>query len=72
MIEKYIVENRSAMVGNSHRYKTSKGEISLVYPCSVTFDCYEIYCIEGDLFEDIERYNTLKEAEKRINKLLKP
>lgn len=57
-------------VSDSHRYKTEKGIISLVHPCAVTFGQYEIYCIEGDLFEDIERYDTFREAEERINELL--
>lgn len=56
--------------GDSHRYKTDKGEISLVHPCPVTMEQYEIYCIEGNLFEDIERFDTLEEAEARIKELL--
>jgi hypothetical protein len=72
-MEKYIVKSGlpdKTRLGDSHRYKTNKGEISLVYPCYSTFNSYEIYCIEGSLFEDIERYKTLEEAESRINGLL--
>tara|TARA_R110000796_G_scaffold161858_6_gene278656 strand:- start:1989 stop:2228 length:240 start_codon:yes stop_codon:yes gene_type:complete len=58
------------LIGDSHRYKTDKGEISMIYPCQSTFNSYEIYCIEGNLFEDIERYSTKEKAEERINKLL--
>jgi len=58
------------LVGNSHRYKTDKGEISLIHPCYTTMDMFEIYCISGDLFEYIERYDSLEDAEKRINELL--
>lgn len=54
----------------SHRYKTDKGEISLLYPSCFTFDEFEIFCIDGDLFEDIERYPTLEQAESRIKELL--
>ena len=36
-----------------------------------TFNSYEIYCISGQLFDDIERYHTLEQAENRINELLK-
>lgn len=54
----------------SHRYKTDKGEISLIYPTDFTFGDYEIYCVEGDLFSDIERYSSLEEAEERTTKLL--
>ena len=58
------------LLGNSNRYKTEKGEISCVHPCMVTMERYEIFSIEGDLFEDIERYDTLEEAEERIYELL--
>ena len=70
-MERYIHENRlSGVVGDSHRYKTDKGEISLLHPCYATFQSYEIYCISGGLFDDIERYDTLEEAETRIKDLL--
>jgi len=70
-MEKSIVESKvKNLVGDSHRYKTNKGIISLVHPCEVTMGMYEIYSIEGDLFEDIERFDTLKEAEDRINEVL--
>ena len=42
----------------------------MVHPCFGTFETYEIYCIKGDLFEDIERYETLEDAEKRIIDLI--
>lgn len=74
-MEKYIVKTESELpkefIGDSHRYKTKKGEISLLYPCFSTMDCFEIYCIEGNLFNDIERFDTLDEAEEKINELLK-
>ena len=60
----------SYLVADSHRYKTDKGEISLVYPSMFTFDLYEIYCVEGDLFDGIERYNSIEDAEERIGSLL--
>lgn len=67
------MEKFTAYVGSalSHRYKTEKGEISLIHPHRYTMNMYEIDCIEGDLFEDVERYSTLEEAEQRINELLK-
>lgn len=63
-------ENNPNLLSDSNRYKTEKGEISLLEPCMVTMGMYEIYCIEGDLFDDIERYDTLEEAEERISILL--
>jgi hypothetical protein len=33
-------------------------------------DTYEIYCIEGELFDDVERFPTLEEAENRVIELL--
>ena len=58
------------LLSDSNRYKTVKGEISMLTPCRATFNSYEIYCCEGGLFDDIERYDTLEEAEERINELL--
>ncbi len=66
-IEKFKTERG---MSTSHRYRTKKGEISLVYLVSFTGHQYEIYCIDGDLFEDIERYETKEEAEERIKGLL--
>ena len=68
-IEQYIVYAPFPLL-NSHRYKKGNKEISLLYPNTFTMDCYEIYCISGDLFDDIERYETLGEAEARIMELL--
>jgi len=59
-----------AGVGISHRYETEKGIISLIDPSWVSMDMYEIFCIKGDLLDDIERFDTLEEAEARINELL--
>lgn len=73
MIEKYVKRSSPGLrylVGDSHRYKNEKGEISLVYPCMATMDEYEMFCIQGDLFEDIERFSSFEEAEERINELL--
>lgn len=67
MIERYTVD--SGMLP-SNRYKNEKGEISMITPSWVSSNMFEIYCIEGNLFEDIERYDTLEEAEKRIYELL--
>ena len=67
-VDKKIIQNPLGM--NSHRYITKKGEISLIYPSYASMDLYEIYCIKGDLFDDIERFDSLEEAEKRIHILL--
>lgn len=75
-IEKFIVANSLStktipnLVGDSHRYKNDRGEISLLHPCYASMELYEIFCINGYLFEDIERYDTLEEAEERIHSLL--
>lgn len=54
----------------SHRYRTERGEISMIHPCVISQNMYEIYCIEGNFFEDVERYSTLEEAESRIDELI--
>jgi len=66
-IEKSVIEG---LVGDSHRYKNQNGEISMIHPCAATMGSYEIYCIEGELFDDVERFSTLEEAENRVIELL--
>lgn len=67
-----IASGIKGVLSDSERYISELGEISMLNPCYATFNSYEIYCIEGDLFEDIERYKTIEEAEDRINELLTP
>ena len=73
-MEKYIVEAEGdvmkKIVGDSHRFKTSKGEISLIYPSRATMESFEIYCISGNLFDDTERYDSYNEAYEAIEKYL--
>jgi hypothetical protein len=51
-------------------YETDIGIISLMYPCVATQHMFEINCIKGDFFNDIEMYFTLEEAERRIIELI--
>ena len=69
LIKMFILPNHRPC-GDSHRYKNVNGEISCIYPTDYDGWAYEIYCIRGNLFEDIERYRTLEEAEQRIKELL--
>lgn len=52
-------------------YSSDLGAISMIPPSYVSNYSYEIYCLEGDLFDDIERFKTRHEAKERINNLLK-
>ena len=56
-------------------YASEKGRISLVellYTVTTSSEeHWEIYCLEGDLFEDVERFKTKKQAETRIWELIK-
>lgn len=67
---KQKVVNSNGIADPAHRYISPKGEISRINPSFVSRYRYEIYCINGDLFEDIERYDSLEEAEARIEALL--
>jgi hypothetical protein len=55
-------------------YTSKKGKISLIQFSNnlLLYSPYnwEIYCLEGNLFEDVERFKTQKDAEKRIRGLL--
>lgn len=55
-------------------YESKKGAISLVrgkFSINMNKYVWEIYCFEGELFNDVERFRTKKEAEERIFNLLK-
>lgn len=52
-------------------YTTDLGSISMIPPSFISNYSYEIYCLEGDLFDHIERFKTFEAAQKRINNLLK-
>jgi len=58
---------------DQHIYSSSKGKISCVFLKNYLLDnrdFYEIYCLEGDLFEGVERFLTLKEAEEKVAEYL--
>ena len=53
-------------------YSSGKGKISLVEFKNYYGDgkdLWEIYCLVGELFEDVERFDTKEEAETRIKEL---
>jgi hypothetical protein len=55
-------------------YEGENGKISLIsLPNYLTYGetIWEIYCLEGKLFDDVETFRTKKEAVKRINNLIK-
>ena len=54
-------------------YTSDKGEISLIKLVNYFRDgkdLWEIYCLEGKLFEDVERFDTKKEAVVKTKKYL--
>lgn len=54
-------------------YSSDKGEISLIQLPNYFMDgktIWEIYSLEGDLFEGVERFTTKREAEVQIKKYL--
>jgi hypothetical protein len=57
-----------------HIFSSEKGVISLIllknYSLFDKQDFWEIYCLEGNLFEDTERFDTKEEAIKRIKEFL--
>ena len=56
-----------------YTYKSDKGIISLIKLPEYLMNTktqYEIYCLKGNLFEDVERFDTMKEARRRIKELL--
>ena len=54
-------------------YESEKGKISLIELPNYFRDgatLWETYSLEGDLFEEIERFGSQEEAEKRIYEIL--
>lgn len=53
-------------------FESKRGKISLVQmkPFLTDMGYWEIFCLEGNLFEDTERFDTKQEAEKRIEEIL--
>lgn len=59
------------LVGTDHLIASSdQGKISVIRGMA-SFGDYEIYSLEGGLFEDIERYPNVKTAGERIHQLLR-
>lgn len=54
-------------------YSSVKGEISLIYlDIGLNYNyMWEIYCVEGELIEYLERFKTKKDAVVRIKELLR-
>jgi len=55
-------------------YSTKKGKISLIKLNKYTSDkkdLWEIYCLEGNLFDDIMRFGRKKDAEEMIFKIFR-
>lgn len=68
------IEIRQMFGKYQYLYESDKGRISLIsLPNYLRLDeiLWEIYCLDGNLFEDVERFKTKKEAVKRIKELLK-
>lgn len=56
-----------------HIFSSEKGKVSLIYLLNYLLDgrnTWEIYCLEGDLFEDVERFDSKKDAMRRIREVL--
>ena len=70
MVTKIFENGINGLISNSTQYISERGIISLLTPCYATNDFFEIYCLKGNLFFDIERFDTLEESEKRIQELL--
>ena len=45
-------------------------KISLIF-LNEYYHCWEIYCLKGKLFNDVERFDTKVEAEEQIKKYLR-
>lgn len=63
------------VAGTDHLFAFSpRGKISIIRGFGVLGPpgCYEIYCLEGNLFDDTEQYPDTKSCGEKICELLKP
>ena len=63
---------RPDIMGETHRYETERGIISLFPPCPINHFIWEIYSVKGNFFDNVENYSSKKYAEERIYNLLEP
>ena len=59
------------MIQSNKVYSSDLGSISMIPPSYISDYSYEIMSIDGDLFDDVERFKTRHEAKERIDSLLK-
>lgn len=68
------IGNLPSVIGKyQYIYSSDKGKISLIELPNYFQDkknLWEIYCLEGMLFEDIERFDSKEDAEVRIKDVL--
>jgi hypothetical protein len=57
---------------NRLRFEYEGKIVSMLYPCEYTMNTYEILCIKGGLFDDVERFLTMYEAVTATIKYLIP
>jgi len=66
---------KSPIIGEDHFvYSSDKGSISLILLPNYFLngkDLWEIYSLEGDLFDDVERFPSFKKAEERVHYYLR-
>jgi hypothetical protein len=71
-----VVERNDSptVIGKEQFVCSSKyGKISIIQLKGMVYvgETWEIYCLDGDLFEDIERFNTFEEAKAKCKVYLK-
>lgn len=71
---KEMVNTDCSIIGKyQHIFSNEKGRMSMIELPNYFrdgIDLWEIYCLEGELFDDIERFNTPENAIKRVYELL--
>jgi phosphorylcholine metabolism protein LicD len=71
-MQKGIRQNAAFIAKWQHSYSSERGRIDMIHMTEAfpkkTF--WEICCLEGKLMNDTERFDTKKQAEKRIRQIL--
>ena len=65
-----VFKRIAPITSNQTRYKTEKGEVSILYINSGGCESWDLSCVIGSLFDGVERYRSKESLDKRIKGML--
>lgn len=65
-----VFKRITPITSNQTRYKTERGEVSILYINSGGCESWDLSCVIGSLFDGVERYFSKTSLDIRINQLI--